>query len=215
GRAKGMGEWSVILRHALRNGAIPIVTALGLELGNLLGGAVITESVFAYPGVGRLAVEAVVNKDVPLIQAVVFAVATALLVLNLAIDLVYVALDPRVPLARDGGIRPPPGAALPPGGGACPHPPADVAAHPGLPRLGRRPVRRRRGPPGRRLCPGSRPPGPGRPQRPGAPGPLHSARHPDRGRRPRGAGHRPARPRRAEPRHPQREDLRPHRAGGG
>ena len=63
-RAKGMGEWSVILRHALRNGAIPIVTAIGLELGNLLGGAVITEAVFAYPGVGRLAVEAVVNKDV-------------------------------------------------------------------------------------------------------------------------------------------------------
>src|SRR5262249_46589588 len=65
-RAKGLGEGRVLLRHALRNGAIPIVTALGLEMGNLLGGAVITEAVFAYPGIGRLAVEAVVNKDVPL-----------------------------------------------------------------------------------------------------------------------------------------------------
>jgi ABC-type dipeptide/oligopeptide/nickel transport system permease component len=98
-RAKGVGEGGVILRHALRNGAIPIVTALGLELGNLLGGAVITEAVFAYPGVGRLAVEAVVNKDVPLIQAVVFTVAAALLLVNIAIDVVYVALDPRVRLA--------------------------------------------------------------------------------------------------------------------
>src|SRR5262245_15140929 len=97
-RAKGVGEWAVVLRHALRNGAIPIVTAVGLELGNLLGGAVITEAVFAYPGVGRLAVEAVVNKDVPLIQAVVFTVAGVLLLLNIAIDLVYTVLDPRVRL---------------------------------------------------------------------------------------------------------------------
>jgi ABC-type dipeptide/oligopeptide/nickel transport system permease component len=97
-RAKGIGERAVILRHALRNGAIPIVTAIGLELGNLLGGAVITEAVFAYPGVGRLAVEAVVNKDVPLIQAVVFTVAAVLLLLNVLIDLVYSALDPRVRL---------------------------------------------------------------------------------------------------------------------
>jgi peptide/nickel transport system permease protein len=98
-RAKGLDEWQVTLRHALRNGAIPIVTALGLELGNLLGGAVITEAVFAYPGIGRLAVEAVVNKDVPLIQAVVFTVAAALLLVNLAIDLLYTALDPRIRLA--------------------------------------------------------------------------------------------------------------------
>jgi peptide/nickel transport system permease protein len=99
-RAKGMGERAVLLRHALRNGAIPIVTALGLELGNLLGGAVITEAVFAYPGIGRLAVEAVVNKDVPLIQAVVFTVAAALLLLNIFIDLAYAALDPRVRLGH-------------------------------------------------------------------------------------------------------------------
>jgi ABC-type dipeptide/oligopeptide/nickel transport system permease component len=99
-RAKGIGERSVILGHALRNGATPIVTALGLEFGNLLGGAVITEAVFAYPGIGRLAVEAVVNKDVPVIQAVVFTVAAALLLLNILIDLAYAALDPRVRLGH-------------------------------------------------------------------------------------------------------------------
>ena len=98
-RAKGISEWGVILRHGLRNGAIPIVTALGLELGNLLGGAVITEAVFAYPGIGRLAVEAVVNKDIPLLQAVVFTIATALILLNVAVDLLYMVLDPRVRLA--------------------------------------------------------------------------------------------------------------------
>jgi peptide/nickel transport system permease protein len=98
-RAKGISEWGVILRHGLRNGAIPIVTALGLELGNLLGGAVITEAVFAYPGIGRLAVEAVVNKDVPLLQAVVFTIATALILLSVAVDLLYMVLDPRVRLA--------------------------------------------------------------------------------------------------------------------
>jgi len=98
-RAKGVGEWSVVLRHALRNCAIPIVTALGLELGNLLGGAVITEAVFAYPGIGRLAVEAVINKDVPLIQAVVLTVGASILLLNILIDVVYVALDPRIRLA--------------------------------------------------------------------------------------------------------------------
>lgn len=98
-RAKGVGEWGVVLRHALRNCAIPIVTALGLELGNLLGGAVITEAVFAYPGIGRLAVEAVINKDVPLIEAVVLTVGAAVLLLNILIDMVYVALDPRIRLA--------------------------------------------------------------------------------------------------------------------
>lgn len=100
-RAKGIGEARVVLGHGLRNGAIPIITALGLELGNLLGGAVITEAVFAYPGVGRLAVEAVINKDVPLIQAVVFTVAAALLLLNIVIDLAYCALDPRVRLGHE------------------------------------------------------------------------------------------------------------------
>src|SRR2546422_8047099 len=98
-RAKGISGWGVNVRHRLRNRALPIVTALGLELGHLLGGAVIPEAVFAYPGIGRLAVEAVVNKDIPLLQAVVFTIATALILLNVAVDLLYMVLDPRVRLA--------------------------------------------------------------------------------------------------------------------
>jgi peptide/nickel transport system permease protein len=102
-RAKGAGEGRVVLRHALRNAAIPVVTALGLDFGNLLGGAVITEAVFAYPGVGRLAVEAVVGKDLPLIQTVVVTIAAVLLVLNLGIDLTYALIDPRVRLGHGYG----------------------------------------------------------------------------------------------------------------
>jgi peptide/nickel transport system permease protein len=102
-RAKGAAEGRVVLRHALRNAAIPVVTALGLDFGNLLGGAVITEAVFAYPGVGRLAVEAVVGKDLPLIQTVVLTIAAVLLVLNLGIDLTYALMDPRVRLGRRHG----------------------------------------------------------------------------------------------------------------
>jgi peptide/nickel transport system permease protein len=102
-RAKGAGEGRVVVRHALRNAAIPVVTALGLDFGNLLGGAVITEAVFAYPGVGRLAVEAVVGKDLPLIQTVVLTIAAVLLVLNLGIDLTYALIDPRVRLGHGHG----------------------------------------------------------------------------------------------------------------
>ena len=102
-RAKGAGEGRVVLRHALRNAAIPVVTALGLDFGNLLGGAVITEAVFAYPGVGRLAVEAVVGKDLPLIQTTVLTIAAVLLILNLGIDLTYSLIDPRVRLGGHHG----------------------------------------------------------------------------------------------------------------
>ena len=101
-RAKGVAEAWVVAKHTLKNAAIPIVTITGLQFGTLLGGAVVTETVFSWPGIGRLAVEAVVNKDVPLIQAVVFTVAAILLLLNIVIDLVYTALDPRV---RLGGYR--------------------------------------------------------------------------------------------------------------
>ena len=97
-RGKGLPEYVVVLRHALRNAAIPIVTAIGLDLGNLLSGAIITEAVFAYPGLGRLAVEAVINKDIPLIQAVVCVTAALFVVVNIATDIVYVALDPRIRL---------------------------------------------------------------------------------------------------------------------
>jgi peptide/nickel transport system permease protein len=97
-RAKGLMEQVVILHHALKNAAIPIVTAVSLDLGNLLSGAIITEAVFAYPGIGRLVVEAVINKDIPMIQAVVFVVGTMFVIVNIVTDLLYVALDPRIRL---------------------------------------------------------------------------------------------------------------------
>jgi glutathione transport system permease protein len=101
--AKGLPGSRVVLKHALRNGAIPILTALGLDFGNLLGGAVIVETVFGYPGVGLLSVQAVIGKDIPLIQAVVVVVAAALILLNLGIDLLYVVLDPRIRLGTADG----------------------------------------------------------------------------------------------------------------
>ena len=97
-RAKGLMEQVVILRHALKNAAIPIVTAISLDLGNLLSGAIITEAVFAYPGLGRLVVEAVINKDIPMIQAVVFVVGAIFVIVNIVTDLFYVVLDPRIRL---------------------------------------------------------------------------------------------------------------------
>jgi ABC-type dipeptide/oligopeptide/nickel transport system permease component len=97
-RAKGLSEWAVIFRHALRNASIPIVTVIGLDFGTLLGGAVITETIFAWPGVGRLAVEAIFRRDFPLVQADVFYIATAFVLVNLFVDLLYTALDPRVRL---------------------------------------------------------------------------------------------------------------------
>ena len=86
----------MLTRHALRNALIPIVTVAGLQFGNLLGGAVITETIFAWPGVGRLTIQAIQGKDLPLVQASVTFLATIFVVLNLIIDLLYVVLDPRV-----------------------------------------------------------------------------------------------------------------------
>ncbi len=99
-RAKGLAEWTVLGRHALKNAALPMVTILGLELGAVLGGAVVTEAVFAWPGVGRLAVEAVIARDYPIVQAVVILVATVFVLINLIVDLLYGYLDPRVRLTR-------------------------------------------------------------------------------------------------------------------
>lgn len=98
-RAKGLSQRVVVLRHALKNAAIPIVTVVGLDFGTLLGGAVITETIFAWPGVGRLAYEAISRRDFPLVQADVFYVATAFVVVNFLVDLLYTWLDPRVRLA--------------------------------------------------------------------------------------------------------------------
>ncbi len=95
-RAKGVGEALVVAKHTLKNAAIPIVTITGLQFGTLLGGAVVTETVFAWPGIGRLAVESIRNRDYPVVQCTVFLAAVMFIVINFAIDLVYGFLDPRV-----------------------------------------------------------------------------------------------------------------------
>jgi peptide/nickel transport system permease protein len=95
-RAKGLKERAVILRHSLKNAALPVVTVIGLQMGHLLGGAIITETVFAYPGMGLLAIQAVRNRDVPVAQAFVLMVAVIFILTNLAVDVLYRYLDPRV-----------------------------------------------------------------------------------------------------------------------
>jgi peptide/nickel transport system permease protein len=95
-RAKGLAERRVVYRHALRNSLLPVITIVGLELGSTLGGAVVTETVFAWPGVGRLIVSAIFARDYPLVQAAVLVVATMLVLVNLVVDLLYTVVDPRV-----------------------------------------------------------------------------------------------------------------------
>jgi len=97
-RAKGLGEGRVVGKHTLRNSAIPIVTLAGLEAGQLLGGAVITETIFAWPGLGRLTVQALLNRDFPVVLAAVFLVSVMYTLINLLVDLLYGWLDPRVRL---------------------------------------------------------------------------------------------------------------------
>jgi peptide/nickel transport system permease protein len=96
GRAKGLSERAILGRHALKNSLIPVVTVLGLQLGGLIGGAVITEYVFALPGVGRLVVDAVFARDYPLVQGVVLLIALGYILTNLLVDLAYGWLDPRI-----------------------------------------------------------------------------------------------------------------------
>jgi peptide/nickel transport system permease protein len=96
GRAKGLAERAVILRHALRNAAVPLLTVLGLQIGTLLGGAVITESVFAWPGMGKLVVDAIFFRDFPVVQTVLILSATLFVVINLLVDLLYTVIDPRI-----------------------------------------------------------------------------------------------------------------------
>jgi peptide/nickel transport system permease protein len=97
-RAKGMSDPPVVWKHALKNAAIPIVTIVGIELGTLLGGSVITETIFAWPGVGRLSVQAIANRDYPVVQAAVFLLASTFVLVNLLVDVVYTYLDPRIRL---------------------------------------------------------------------------------------------------------------------
>ena len=95
-RAAGVRAFVVTYKYALKNAAIPLVTIVGLEFGVLLGGAVITETIFAWPGVGRLAVDAIFSRDYPLVQAIVAMLATLFVLINLVMDLVYTYLDPRI-----------------------------------------------------------------------------------------------------------------------
>jgi len=95
-RAKGLGEAPVVWVHALRNAFIPVLTVIGLQVGFLLGGVVVTETVFSWPGVGRLAVQAIYARDFPVVQAVVFFFALIFVVVNLVVDLLYAVLDPRI-----------------------------------------------------------------------------------------------------------------------
>jgi len=95
-RAKGLGAFGVVVKHGLRNALIPIVTVIGLQTGLLLSGAVLTESIFAWPGVGRLAFEAISNRDYPLINGAILLFAATFVLVNLTVDLLYVALNPRI-----------------------------------------------------------------------------------------------------------------------
>lgn len=95
-RAKGLAEQRVVTRHALRNAAIPIITVIGLNVGSLLGGAILTETIFAWPGVGRLVVDAIFARDYPVVQGAVLVIALVFVVVNLVVDLAYAYLDPRI-----------------------------------------------------------------------------------------------------------------------
>jgi ABC-type dipeptide/oligopeptide/nickel transport system permease component len=97
-RAKGLRERTVVMRHAFKNTAIPLVTVIGLDFGALLGGAIITEQIFQWDGVGQLLVTAINNRDFPVVQAAVFIIAASFILINLVVDILYTWLDPRIRL---------------------------------------------------------------------------------------------------------------------
>jgi len=100
-RAKGLSELIVVVKHSLRNALIPIVTILGLHIAHLMGGAVITEQIFAYPGIGWLSVQSIYNRDFPVIQAIVMTVSIGIVATNFLIDIVYTFIDPRIRYVRE------------------------------------------------------------------------------------------------------------------
>jgi peptide/nickel transport system permease protein len=102
-RAKGLDPTNVTVHHALKNGMLPVLTIMGVQLGHIFGGAVITETIFAIPGLGRLMVEAVGNREYPIVQALVLLAAVTMVAANLLVDLLYGVLDPRIRLVRGGG----------------------------------------------------------------------------------------------------------------
>ena len=95
-RAKGLSELAVVVKHTLKNAALPVVTITALQFGTLLGGAVVTETVFAWPGIGRLAIQSIYNRDYPVVQCTVFLSAVVFIVINFTVELFYGLLDPRV-----------------------------------------------------------------------------------------------------------------------
>jgi peptide/nickel transport system permease protein len=95
-RAKGLPERAVFFKHALRNAAIPVITLLGLQLGALLAGSIVTETIFAWPGLGRLIIQAINARDFPLLQGCVMTIALGYMIVNLLTDLVYALIDPRI-----------------------------------------------------------------------------------------------------------------------
>lgn len=97
-RAKGISEWAVVIHHALRNAWLPVVTMVGLEFGFLIGGVVVVEMVFSWPGIGRLIFNAINQRDIPVVQAAVVVLAIVFISLNLIVDLIYAKIDPRVKL---------------------------------------------------------------------------------------------------------------------
>jgi peptide/nickel transport system permease protein len=95
-RAKGVGEPMVVIKHAFRNACIPVITVLGLQFGQLLGGAIITETVFAWPGVATLTVESIRNQDFPVVQCAVVLLALLIVSINFVVDMIVALIDPRI-----------------------------------------------------------------------------------------------------------------------
>ena len=99
-RARGLSTRRILFAHGLKNASLPVVTLIGLQIGTLLSGAITVETVFAWPGIGSLATQAVTNRDIPLVQALVVFGAFAFVIINICVDLLYGVLDPRVRESR-------------------------------------------------------------------------------------------------------------------
>jgi peptide/nickel transport system permease protein len=95
-RAKGLSEATVVYKHALRNALIPVLTVVGLQFGALLAGAIVTETIFSWPGIGRLTIQAIDNRDYPVVQGCVLAIGLTYVAVNFATDLLYSAVNPRI-----------------------------------------------------------------------------------------------------------------------
>ena len=95
-RIKGLAEWVVVLKHGLKNAAIPVITMTSLQFGRMLAGTVIVETIFSWPGLGRLAVQAIYNRDYPVVQAAVFITSLIFVMINLLVDIIYTYIDPRI-----------------------------------------------------------------------------------------------------------------------